>query len=85
MIRDLRKYLTDFLRKAIIKAVETHCRSIEREAVTVKRRLPDIPRERNGGMCIALAGNSSQGGDIHNTSRDFLDYFYWLDCHPGVG
>ena len=55
------------------------------DGVRLKRRLPDIPRERNGGVCIALAGNSSQGGDIHNTSRNFLDCLYWLDCCPDMG
>ena len=33
-----------------------------------KRRLPVIPRERNGGVYAALAGNLSEGGNIHMTS-----------------
>ena len=33
----------------------------------VKRRLPVIPRERNGGVCIALAGNYSRREAIHIT------------------
>ena len=36
-------------------------------SVEVKRRLPVIPRERNGGVCTALAGNLP-GEVIHITS-----------------
>ena len=33
------------------------------DGVRLKRRLPFIPRVRNGGVYVALAGNFSQGGD----------------------
>lgn len=33
------------------------------DGVRLKRRLPVIPRVRNGGVYVALAGNFSQGGD----------------------
>ena len=38
------------------------------DGVRLKRRLPVIPRVRNGGVCIALAGNLFLGEVIHITS-----------------
>lgn len=40
----------------------------------LKRRLPDIPRERNGGMCIALAGNFLAKGVLYITLQDV----FWI-------
>lgn len=51
---------------------------------TIKRRLPVIPRERNGGLYAALAGNLSSGGDTYDTSRYVLRCFYRLDFYSGL-
>ncbi len=47
------------------------------DGVRLKRRSPAVPRERNGGVCIALAGNFSQGGDTY--------YFDISDCPWALG
>ena len=51
---------------------------------TVKRRLPVIPRERNGGLYAALGGNLSSGGDTYDTSRHVLHRFHCLDFYSGL-
>lgn len=43
-------------------------------AVYGKETAPAIPRVRNGGVCIALAGNFSRREAIHITLQDF----YWI-------
>ena len=55
------------------------------DGVRLKRRLPVIPRVRNGGVYVALAGNFSQEVTIHNSSRSFLDCVYLLDSYPSMG
>ena len=69
--------------------METHCLLLSFDhfvsSVRLKRRLPVIPQVRNGGVCIALAGNFPKGGDTYYSSRCFLDCFYRLDSLPGVG
>ena len=63
--------LTESCNYSTIRNVETHrpCRTLylSHRRCTVDRRLPAIPRVRNGGECIALAGNSFSKEAIHIT------------------
>ena len=63
--------LTESHNYSKIRNVETHrpCRTLilSHRRCTGNRRLPAIPRVRNGGECIALAGNSFSKEAIHIT------------------
>ena len=52
--------------------------------VRLKRRLPVIPQVRNGGVCIALAGNLSRGGDTYYFDIFDCSWSHWLHCEHNV-
>ena len=77
-------FLTQGRKTFTIISVETTDCDFFLQVGTIKRRLPVIPRERNGGLYAALAGNLSSGGDTYDTSGYVLRCFYRLDFYSGL-